>query len=192
MIIWVLGKGVKEALEAAAPGKALTPEFVCSLTYRQAVLLRDTLLAGDGTREAAGKANRTTERRTWWQDDPARKDGYQMLCAMLGIRSRQNRAAVFEYSMNHVLSETIRATATHERSPDGIVWCPTVQGGVWMARRNGNTYWTGNSEWHTPVHLMSFLDDARERNVLRTVGPVYQFRHARSQERLAAAATNGQ
>ena len=40
---------------------------------------------------------------------------------------------------------------------------------------------------HTPVRLLRFLDDARERNVLRTVGPVYQFRHARLQDRLARA-----
>jgi len=26
--------------------------------------------------------------------------------------------------------------------------------------------------WHTPLHLMNFLTDARERHVLRTVGPV--------------------
>jgi hypothetical protein len=38
----------------------------------------------------------------------------------------------------------------------------------------------------TPIHLMRFLEDARSRNVLRTVGPVYQFRHARLQDRLAA------
>jgi hypothetical protein len=44
-------------------------------------------------------------------------------------------------------------------------------------------------QWHTPMHLMRFLDDARERNVLRTVGPAYQFRHARLQDRLAAATT---
>jgi len=42
--------------------------------------------------------------------------------------------------------------------------------------------------WHTPVRLMRFLDDARRRDVLRTVGPVYQFRHARLQDRLAAQA----
>jgi hypothetical protein len=40
-------------------------------------------------------------------------------------------------------------------------------------------------QWHTPINLIGFLDDARERNVLRTVGPVYQFRHARLQDRLA-------
>ena len=46
----------------------------------------------------------------------------------------------------------------------------------------------------TPVRLMRFLEDARSRSVLRTVGPVYQFRHARLQDRLAtqeSAAGNG-
>jgi uncharacterized membrane protein (UPF0136 family) len=42
---------------------------------------------------------------------------------------------------------------------------------------------------HTPVRLMRFLEDARERQVLRTVGPIYQFRHARLQDRLAGRAS---
>jgi hypothetical protein len=42
-------------------------------------------------------------------------------------------------------------------------------------------------KWHTPMRLMRFLDDAHHRNVLRTVGPIYQFRHARLQDRLAPA-----
>ena len=36
-----------------------------------------------------------------------------------------------------------------------------------------------------PIRLMSFWDDAHRRGVLRQVGAVYQFRHARLQERLA-------
>ncbi|MGH3829566.1 MAG: hypothetical protein ACRDRS_03795 [Pseudonocardiaceae bacterium] len=36
-----------------------------------------------------------------------------------------------------------------------------------------------------PVRLIRFLEDARERQVLRTVGQVYQFRHAQLQDRLA-------
>jgi hypothetical protein len=39
-----------------------------------------------------------------------------------------------------------------------------------------------------PANLLRFLDDARKRQILRTVGPVYQFRHARLQDRLAAPA----
>ena len=45
------------------------------------------------------------------------------------------------------------------------------------------------ARWHTPIRLMRFLEDARDRNVLRTIGPVYQFRHARLQDRLAEQAT---
>jgi hypothetical protein len=36
-----------------------------------------------------------------------------------------------------------------------------------------------------PLHLMQFLEDAHRRGVLRQAGAVYQFRHARLQERLA-------
>jgi hypothetical protein len=37
---------------------------------------------------------------------------------------------------------------------------------------------------NTPVRLMRFLEDAHQRNVLRAVGTVYQFRHARLQDYL--------
>ena len=47
-------------------------------------------------------------------------------------------------------------------------------------------------EWDTRIRLMKFLDDALSRNVLRAVGPAYQFRHARLQDRLAAAAITAQ
>jgi hypothetical protein len=39
------------------------------------------------------------------------------------------------------------------------------------------------------VSLMPFLEDARNRGVLRTVGAVYQFRHATLQDRLAEQTT---
>ncbi|MGP3925935.1 hypothetical protein [Streptomyces sp. 8N616] len=40
----------------------------------------------------------------------------------------------------------------------------------------------------TPVRLMSFLENARRRNLLRAAGPAYQFRHTRLQERLTDSA----
>src|SRR5262249_37647228 len=43
--------------------------------------------------------------------------------------------------------------------------------------------------WPTPFRLMRFLENARDINILRTVGPVYQFRHARLQDRLARQAS---
>jgi len=44
--------------------------------------------------------------------------------------------------------------------------------------------------WHTPIRLIKFLNDAHGRNVLRIIGPSYQFRHARLQDRLAAEAAS--
>jgi hypothetical protein len=38
---------------------------------------------------------------------------------------------------------------------------------------------------HIPGRLMRFLDDAHRVGLLRRVGPVYQFRHAKLQDRLA-------
>ncbi|MFE7113596.1 hypothetical protein ACFU98_46225 [Streptomyces sp. NPDC057575] len=40
----------------------------------------------------------------------------------------------------------------------------------------------------TPVRLMSFLEDARRRNVLRAAGPAYQFRHDWLRESLTSSA----
>ncbi|MEV7095045.1 BTAD domain-containing putative transcriptional regulator [Amycolatopsis sp. NPDC051045] len=51
---------------------------------------------------------------------------------------------------------------------------------VWLAA-------TGRLPWR----LMHFLDDAHRRGVLRQAGGVYQFRHARVQERLAAVSDGG-
>jgi hypothetical protein len=42
----------------------------------------------------------------------------------------------------------------------------------------------------TPRRLLRFLEDARDRQILRAVGPVYQFRHARLQDRLAELCTD--
>ncbi|WP_329428141.1 site-specific integrase [Streptosporangium sp. NBC_01495] len=39
---------------------------------------------------------------------------------------------------------------------------------------------------HLPFTLMTFLDDAHRLGLLRTVGPIYQFRHAELQDHLAA------
>jgi DNA-binding SARP family transcriptional activator len=51
---------------------------------------------------------------------------------------------------------------------------------VWLAA-------TGRLPWR----LMHFLDDAHRRGVLRQAGGVYQFRHARVQERLARSSLGG-
>jgi hypothetical protein len=53
-------------------------------------------------------------------------------------------------------------------------WGSYVLSVIWFAMRG-----------RTPLRLMRFLDDAHQRGVLRQAGAVYEFRHARLQDRLA-------
>ena len=42
-----------------------------------------------------------------------------------------------------------------------------------------------------PLRIIRFLEDAHRRGILRTVGTLYQFRHARLQDRLAESPQTG-
>jgi hypothetical protein len=68
-----------------------------------------------------------------------------------------------------------------------------------VERRRGAQSWWGSAtfdaawalvqlaiRYKIPLRLITFLEDARSRHLLRTVGPVYQFRHRTLQARLAA------
>ena len=55
----------------------------------------------------------------------------------------------------------------------GMVWGSWLIARVWLALRG-----------HLPWAVMTFLDDAHRRGVLRQAGGVYQFRHARLQQHL--------
>ncbi len=57
-----------------------------------------------------------------------------------------------------------------------------VSSTTWMTTLASAQLWRRGQ---TPVRLLSFLEDAHKREVLRCVGPKYQFRHARLQARLA-------
>jgi hypothetical protein len=43
-----------------------------------------------------------------------------------------------------------------------------------------------------PLRLLRFLDDAHRLGILRQTGPVYQFRHAKLQDRLAGGQHHSQ
>jgi hypothetical protein len=55
--------------------------------------------------------------------------------------------------------------------------------GAWMSSLIPHGWWGLRGK--LPWQLMRFLDDAHKRGVLRQAGPVYQFRHAHLQDRLA-------
>jgi hypothetical protein len=54
---------------------------------------------------------------------------------------------------------------------------------VWPTTLTAIRLWRDGA---TPLRIVRFFEDGRERGVLRAVGPIYEFRHARLQKRLAS------
>lgn len=157
-------------IEIAAPKKRLQPSFLTSLTYAQALLLYDTLMAGDGGSHATKGTVATAQ---WFQSSTERIADFQMLCAMLGKRTQviyrdrlgeahpYNRGndcegVVTIYSNRTTNVSDLKKERFHKR---GIMWCPTTPSGTWFARKKGTMpkggnrevcFWTGNCfpEWH--------------------------------------------
>jgi len=150
---WYFGKGIDRVIRAAAPGRQLTPEFLCALTEIQARLLFQTLIDGDGYRRAPRmsksiRRNGGADSEMWAQKDPGRISGFQMLAAMLGKRTWAHRRYgsdcqdVSVHQDTHCVGKTMRAA---QENYAGMVWCPRTRTQTWLARRNGCTYWTGNT-----------------------------------------------
>lgn len=154
VIEWYLGRGVKEALFDAAPDKQITPEFLCSLTASQARLFYETLMDGDGCRTKVVEG-RTVRSERWTQLDLGRVDGFQMLCAMLGRRTRFDGEKVTAYQSRHT---TTKPLAVEEVDYDGKVYCPTMPSGTWLARRNGTVWWTGNTSLEGTRQVFTYTE----------------------------------
>ena len=146
------------------PDRILTAEFILSLSQRQAQLLIEAMLDGDGTRDIVRDS--VSKRMCCGTDVKA--DMFQMLCVVAGygcskfeedqvgnigrsdkvsnlsgrvtIRNKYyivsvlNRRRVHVYPKRHCTS-----TVT-----DGV-WCVSTKNQTWIARRDGKVYITGNS-----------------------------------------------
>jgi hypothetical protein len=143
-------------------GKGIKPEFISELTNRQAQLLFDTLLNGDGdTRRAKG-------RERLYQSTWPLMDGFQMLAMLLGKKStakltpaKRNKFGGYDGTVAVHQSKTVNTKWLNksERHYKGRVWCPTTSTGTWVTRRkevgihsgtfSKQVYLTGNCfpEW---------------------------------------------
>jgi len=142
---WYFGKGIGQVIRDAAPLKQLTPTFLLSLTREQGEKLFSTLIDGDGTRRTLPRIG-----ESWAQKDQGRIDGFQMLAAMLGKRTwaHLNTDGSGCSTVTVHQQTLIRPGVSDYASKEdyvGTVWCPTTRTGTWLARRNGCTFWTGNS-----------------------------------------------
>lgn len=138
------------------PTRELTMEFVQNLTLRQATLLLETMIDGDGCRSGS-KTTFVTRSR-------ASADAFQFLCVVAGKASSLAWRDMSKYQpksgkllntpvMTGVWQVTVlrrdkvQVTAAQTRVYRAKVgvWCPIVPNTFFVARRSGHTFITGNT-----------------------------------------------
>ena len=143
-----LNGAAARAVMDAAPEKIPSAWFLSVLTAEQLDLFIDTSVDGDGWRRG--------QERYFSQAHEGRRDAFVMACTIRGLATRTSQRAPGGYGSKpqwvvNVLQRTVVRVASLVRTEvqyDGVIWCPSVPGrSTWMARRNGKTYFTGNTEY---------------------------------------------
>lgn len=153
---WYFGKGIGHLIRAVAPDKRLTPEFLSALTETQAHLLYKTLVDADGYRKAGSEFY--TQKRSDMVGD------FQMLCFMLGLQTRSREreerfGGGYEVSVYKQSTHGMANVEATEEHYIGKVWCPSVKSKSFVARRNGVTFLTGNTEIMTDDMIEEYIND---------------------------------
>ena len=156
MITWSFNHEFGEYIRTNLPDKRFDEQFITLLSARQASILLETLIDGDGTRKGrtemyysadallirqieilAVLSGRSVKTVTCYEHAPDRK------------RVRDNPR------YGNMMSVTLHANPVtwgnvikkHETIIDysGTIWCPETETGTWLARRKGTVYFTHNS-----------------------------------------------
>lgn len=147
-IVYELTGTIVDNIIYCIEGKDKIPsyEFIRSLTADQLELFIETSILGDGIDNMP----------QFTQCHKERMDRFQIICVLAGYSPRIS-------SDYRLLSLRRRQTGVkmnniHLNSMDreilpyfGKVWCPTVENGLWFARRNGTSFITGNSSYPPTV-----------------------------------------
>ena len=149
-LVWWFSSDVGRQFQAVAPNMVPSMGFLRKLTSDQLALFVERSIDGDGCR-SGGKI--VLGQKRW---DMA--NAFQIAAILAGhstaihTNKRGNvvtlrHQTVFKPSRNH----PCRVNYT------GVVWCVGTANQTWLARRNGTTYFTGNSKG-TP-HKLASMDE---------------------------------
>jgi hypothetical protein len=135
-----------------APDKVPSTGFLLSLTKAQLDLFIEVSMLADNNGS-----------QHFSQKNPAHADAFQFACTLAGVgtsirqHNKVDRDRVGDqYQMTAVTLRRrkffapVNTQVSHVRHT-GVVWCPTTPNGSWFAKREGTTYFTGNS-------IMEFID----------------------------------
>lgn len=158
--VWKFSKDFADYLNNIIPNRELNMDLLNMLTKKQIKLLLDGMVLGDGCKNGTRIITSSIEQANL----------IQVLIVMAGYYSNilinDNRGIHFSNKVKSgkIVTKSISYLVTigknkhfHHRSTRGInhikkisnqgklIWCPTVNNGTWVCRRNGKTYITGNS-----------------------------------------------
>lgn len=138
---YYFGKGIMQFVPNVSPKQWITPEFLMNLTLPQAEMLHDILIKADGN------IDERSDTTVFIQNPGFLADSYQMLCSMLGKRTRRSEhgpacTKTRVYQSQLLQCYHLKPTTVHY---SGMVWCPKTPNMTWLARRNNCTFWTGNT-----------------------------------------------
>jgi hypothetical protein len=155
VVSWTIEGDIAKSLMESFPQKRLTYEFISSLTSDQVRLLYKTMLLGDGSLAEGDK---------YFSADPILADQFQMVATLAGYPTRlsiqqgkgsrtgNHKRPWYSSNITTVSCRSENRIQWRNLLPKmkkinyrGKVWCPTVTTSVWLARRNGITYLTGNT-----------------------------------------------
>lgn len=143
--------------------KVVSPKFITTLSKEQLQLFFDTSMAADGHKYVIT------------QSVKERLDSFQIVCSLLGKRSSLRKETIGgqgRYAGRQYWSLSIKSkrpnfnpvsSVRHRVRYTGKVWCPTTPNGTWLARRNGQVWFTGNTVYYfaslQPEFWLGYDDD---------------------------------
>ena len=158
--VWRFNKDFADYLHNIIPNKGLNMGLLNMLTKKQIKLLLDGMVLGDGCKKGTRIITSSIEQANL----------IQILIVIAGYYSNilvnDNRGVHFSNKVKSgkIVTKNISYLVTigknkhfHHMSTRGtnhikkisnqnkLIWCPTVNNGTWVCRRNGKTYITGNS-----------------------------------------------
>jgi DNA (cytosine-5)-methyltransferase 1 len=147
---WRLNVAAASPILAAAPDHVLDPTWLLTLTAEQLDLLIEVSMLADGTTRVRNGARDSSLS----QNRQDRAEAFQFAAILAGRATSihrwemQHKGAAYPMwrvaLLEKVTAKPLRQAVAEWTTYSGIVWCPTVEHGTWLCRRNGLVHWTGN------------------------------------------------
>jgi len=132
-----LGRSFSKNMVQRISKTELPMDLLRNCSPRQIRLFIKEYIKGDGSKERP---------RIYTKDEKI-KDNFQELCAISGYGSRVylNKNGIYVINVHKNKNQSIMNK--EKVKYNGKVWCPTTSTSTWIARRKGNVFITGNSQY---------------------------------------------